>query len=317
MAEVKWIKLTVGMFDNPKIKYIRKLPEGNNLVLIWVMLLSKAGVCNSNGFIYLTENIPYSVDMLASEFDFDINTIKFALQTFNKLNMIEVNEDDVIYIANWEEYQNTGELERIREQNRIRKRNQRERDRLKLEFKNQCHVTENVTVTQSHATDIDIDIDIDKEIKNNNKQTSFASDIKISRTDIQKIIQKWNSIPSLSKITKVTETSTRHKLLKARIKEHTVENILVAIDKINQSDFLQGKNDKGWVITFDWFLKPNNFIKVLEGNYNNRSNTQSVQQVASAPKSKNPNFTTTYSHNWDLAELEKREREYVEKMYGN
>lgn len=29
--------------------------------------------------------------------------------------------------------------------------------------------------------------------------------------------------------------------------------------------------------------------------------------------SKNPHFTNTYSHNWDLEELEKREREYMEK----
>ena len=38
--------------------------------------------------------------------------------------------------------------------------------------------------------------------------------------------------------------------------------------------------------------------------------------MAPKAKSKNPHFTTTYSHNWDLAELEKREREYIEKMYG-
>lgn len=34
-------------------------------------------------------------------------------------------------------------------------------------------------------------------------------------------------------------------------------------------------------------------------------------------KSKNPHFTTTYSHNWDLDELEKRERQFLEqKIYG-
>ena len=43
-----------------------------------------------------------------------------------------------------------------------------------------------------------------------------------------------------------------------------------AIDNIKNSDYLQGKvND--WKITFDWFVKPNNFPKVLEGNYNNKS----------------------------------------------
>ena len=92
MAEVKWIKLNTAMFDNSKIKYIRTLPEGNNMVLIWVMLLSKAGKCNSNGFIFLTENIPYTPQMLAAEFGYDAYLIELALGTFANLNMIQLEE---------------------------------------------------------------------------------------------------------------------------------------------------------------------------------------------------------------------------------
>ena len=55
MAEVKWVKLTTDMFDNRKIKHLRKLPDGNNIVLIWVMLLTMAGRCNAGGMIFLTE----------------------------------------------------------------------------------------------------------------------------------------------------------------------------------------------------------------------------------------------------------------------
>ena len=86
MAEVKWIKLHTAMFDNSKIKYIRTLPEGNNMVLIWVMLLSKAGKCNASGFIFLTENIPYTPQMLAAEFGYDAYLIELALCTFAKLS---------------------------------------------------------------------------------------------------------------------------------------------------------------------------------------------------------------------------------------
>ena len=43
MAEVKWIKLTTEMFDNRKIRNLRKLPEGNKIVLMWVMLLTMEG----------------------------------------------------------------------------------------------------------------------------------------------------------------------------------------------------------------------------------------------------------------------------------
>ena len=156
MAEVKWIKITTDMFDNRKIKHLRKMPEGNNIVLIWVMLLTMAGRCNASGMIFLTENIPYTTKMLADELDFDENTIVLALKVLSEFGMI-VYDDNCFSISNWEEHQNIDGMERIREQNRIRKQKQREREKmLALEDSHaKCHVT----VTQSHATDIDIDKD--------------------------------------------------------------------------------------------------------------------------------------------------------------
>ena len=71
MAKVSWIKIETEMFNNVKIGHIRKLPEGNNIVLIWVMLLTMAGRCNANGLIFLTENIPYNVKLLSDELGFD------------------------------------------------------------------------------------------------------------------------------------------------------------------------------------------------------------------------------------------------------
>lgn len=145
MAEVKWIKLNTAMFDNSKIKYIRTLPEGNNMVLIWVMLLSKAGKCNSNGFIFLTENIPYTPQMLAAEFGYDAYLIELALGTFANLNMIQL-EEHIIKIAGWEEHQNIDGLDRIREQTRKRVAKYRENQK-----QLPCNVTDNVTVTSGNA----------------------------------------------------------------------------------------------------------------------------------------------------------------------
>ena len=118
MAEVKWGKLTTEMFDNRKIKHLRKLPEGNNIVLIWVMLLTMAGRCNSGGMIFLTENIPYTPKMLADELDFEESTVMLALQALEQLNMI-VTDNGFFTIAGWEEYQNIEGMERLREYNRL------------------------------------------------------------------------------------------------------------------------------------------------------------------------------------------------------
>lgn len=161
MAEVKWIKLTTDMFDNRKIKHLRRLPEGNSIVLIWVMLLTMAGRCNSNGMIFLTENIPYSPKMLADELDFEENTVQLALNALEQLNMIVTN-NGFFAIAGWEEYQNIEGMEKIREQNRIRKQRQRDKQKLLPDGSRDSHGT----VPQCHATDIeeDKDKDIDKDI---------------------------------------------------------------------------------------------------------------------------------------------------------
>ena len=93
MPDVKWIKITTDMFDNRKIKHIRKLPEGNNIVLIWVMLLTMAGKCNAGGMIFLTENIPYTTKMLADELDFEENVVIVALKALEEFGMIYTNEN--------------------------------------------------------------------------------------------------------------------------------------------------------------------------------------------------------------------------------
>lgn len=128
-SKIEWVKITTDMFDNRKIKYLRKLPEGNSIVLIWIMLLTMAGRCRANGMIFLTENIPYTTKSLADELGFDENTVKFALAAFESLNMVRTNPEDFLQISGWEEYQKDDEIERIREQTRKRVANHRTRGR--------------------------------------------------------------------------------------------------------------------------------------------------------------------------------------------
>lgn len=180
MAEVKWVKLTTDMFDNRKIKYLRKLPEGNNIVLIWVMLLTMAGRCNSGGMIFITENIPYTPKMLADELDFEENTVILALEALERLDMI-VTDNGVFAIAGWEEYQNIDGMEKIREQNRERKRLQRERQRQALlEESRDSHGT----VTVCHA------IEEDKEKDKETTTTTINNTLSYIQSDEFKLFQR-------------------------------------------------------------------------------------------------------------------------------
>ena len=169
MADVKWVRITTDMFDNRKIKHLRKLPDGNNIVLIWVMLLTMAGRCNSGGMIFLTENIPYTPKMLADELCFEENVVLLALDALAKLNMITSYDGEFISIAGWEEYQNVEGLDKIREQTRNRVAKHREMQRL-----SSGNVTCNVTVTQGNATDIDKDKEEELEVRKRNKRDKEA-----------------------------------------------------------------------------------------------------------------------------------------------
>ena len=171
MAEVKWVKLTTDMFDNRKIKHLRKLPEGNNIVLIWVMLLTMAGRCNSGGMIFLTENIPYTPKMLADEIDFEESTVILALQALERFNMI-VTDNGYFTIAGWEEYQNIEGMDKIREQNRKRVAKCREKKLLA-----HCNVTSNVTVTQCNAVEEEREEDEEKEIHSFTHSREGAEDL--------------------------------------------------------------------------------------------------------------------------------------------
>ena len=154
MADVKWVKITTDMFDNRKIKHIRKLPEGNNIILIWVMLLSLAGKCNASGMIFLTENIPYTEKMLGDELGFEESVIKVALTALESFGMI-CRDGDQLFISNWEEYQNVDGMDKIREQTRKRVANYRSRKKQELLQENPTDCDSNVTVTHDNAIDIE------------------------------------------------------------------------------------------------------------------------------------------------------------------
>jgi predicted phage replisome organizer len=259
LAEVKWIKLTTDMFDHRKIKHLRRLPEGNSIVLIWVMLLTMAGRCNSGGMIFLTENIPYTPKMLADELGFEETTVQLALNALENFNMIVANHG-YLTIAGWEEYQNIEGMDKIREQNRLRKQKQREKQRLLPDVSQDSHVT----VTQCHATEEDKEIELEQDIEIENKRTDYQSVVDL----FHKICVSYPKVRSLS--------DARKKAINARLKTYSMEDIKTVFENAEESSFLKGKNDRNWSANFDWLIADKNMAKVLEGNYADRGRKEKL-----------------------------------------
>nr|DAK85889.1 MAG TPA: replisome organizer [Caudoviricetes sp.] len=86
----------------------------------------------------------------------------------------------------------------------------------------------------------------------------------------QTIVDLFNGLcPSLSKVTVLS--TCREKAITARLKEFTVEQFTTVFKKAEASKFLTGRNGKAWRANFDWLINASNFVKVLDGNYDDRA----------------------------------------------
>ena len=148
------------------------------------------------------------------------------------------------------------------------------------------------------------DNDVSKETDNNipsKEGLSISENPKVdpakrcAKIDFAAIKEYWNTKhdQSGSVMRRLTLMSDQRKgNVRSRIREYggDVQMVYKAIDKAMASDFMNGKNGKGWVASFDWMMCPSNFPKVLEGNYDNEQPAGS-QQAQAAAKAQDPTAT--------------------------
>lgn len=99
----------------------------------------------------------------------------------------------------------------------------------------------------------------------------------------QDIIELWNSLCGncLPKVQKLTDD--RREKIRLRLNELTgepteyIEKATELFSRVNASDFLRGDSNSGWTATFDWlFSNSKNWVKVMEGNYDNERGSRAV-----------------------------------------
>ena len=249
MGAVKWIKIVTDIFDDEKMLLIESLPGADSIIVIWFKLLCLAGKNNNSGVFLLNGRIPYTEEMLATIFRRDLNTVRFALKTFEDFDMVEII-NDTITIPNWSKHQTLDAYEKKKERDRIYQKERREKQR-RIALS-----TEKSSDTSAEKSSDVVALEEDKE-----KEEEIDKEIDI---DINNIKEKWNSL-NINSIVSIKNKRLKH--TKARINEFGEEKFIEAIKSISKSSFLLGKNNRNWVISYDWFINPNNFVKVLEGRY--------------------------------------------------
>lgn len=235
--EVSWIKLATNTFKDEKIEIIEDnfKEKKDTILIIWIKLLCLAGRENTNGVFMLTKDIPYDAKSFSTVFKRAENDVKLSLEVLEKFEMIERDENNVYSIKNWKKYQQSIVKCDGFKTTPVPKNNKKNE---------QLHCNENSEVAQDTS--------------NKNKE------------QIKEVLEYWNKFNELPKVTKLTNARKSH--IKSRLEEHDLESCKKAIVNCNNSHFLTGYNNRNWKANFDWvFGSPNNFVKVLEGNYNHET----------------------------------------------
>ena len=205
--------------------------------------------CNSNHKVIMIEvkegQLITSLKSISENSGCSIQAVRGALEKFEKHGFStskSTNKNRLITIENWGKYQLI------------------EDEPTSTSTSNQQAINKQPTTNKN-----------DKNDKNDKK------DIVVSK--FQKIIDRWNGIDkNIPKVKALNENTARYKNLKARVNQYGENKVLEAIEKIQDSSFLKGYVNN-FVVTFDWFIKPNNFIKVLEGNYADKDNHGHASEV--------------------------------------
>ena len=253
-----WLKLKDNFFNQKEVKKLRRIAGGDTYTIIYLKMqllsIKKDGIIEFEG----TEKD--LAEQLSYEIDEDLNNIQVTLSFLKVNNLIEeISENNFLLTKVPDCIGKEGaSAERVRRH--------RERKALLEKEKEQKMLQCNGEVTNSNNAVIKSNTEIEKE-----KEIEIEKDNNISKDIfINKVVSEWNSI-GVSPIKLIR--GTRQKMLNARIKEYSEEGVLQAINNIKHSDFLKGQNKNSWVITIDWFLKPNNFNKIYEDNYNTKKKT--------------------------------------------
>lgn len=295
-----WLKFKNDFFSSLRIKKLRK-EHGDTCLVIYLRLQLFA--LETDGVLEYKGVFSSFADEMAEELGEDTDKVKETIDYLLSCGLMEQKDNTFLLPFVKENTGSEGEAaNRMRSLRSAKKEsqcsnnvttdvcNEVENSNNELTMCEQCsnnvhdylqNNSERVTMCEQSANKVTTEIrDKSKEIRDKNIYNKISSKEDIRSSQISKnveiAVEMWNGLSDLgiNPVSRITEGTVRYKNLCARLKQYSIDEYRKAIGNIRNSDFLVGKvND--FQITFDWFVKPSNFIKVLDGNYSKNNNKTS------------------------------------------
>ena len=259
-----WLKLHKDFFKRHDISIVEDMPNGKDYVLFYLKLMLES--VDHEGALRFSDTIPYSETMLASVTRTNVDIVRSALKIFIELGMVEVFDDKTLFLRQVAELLDS-------ETYQAKRKREMKQDLPQIGSGVKFTPPE-VKITQEIDIDTDIDTDTESEEEIEKERGTLSNESVCRTQDVRQVVEAWNSL-GVQVLRKVPPSTTKTgQMLRARIREYGIGSVLEAVEMVRASDFLMGRTNADWRITFDWFVRPNNFPKVVNGNYDNRAKKQ-------------------------------------------
>ena len=278
-----WLKLKEDFFDDKVVKYLRKLPEGPTLVIIYLKMQLKS--LKTEGFLRYDGILPTCEEELALVLDESPMLVTGAINALEKMGVVERWDNDVLYMKAMQSLigSETESAARVRKHRELKKLQGNA-----LALQSNSAVTRCNTEIERREKREEIEIREKREDRETEGDNEPPDDERPanphSHVPYEQIKGLYNEIcASLPKCTAMSEA--RRKAIRARFSSgYTLEDFRRLFEKTNASSFMNGANSRNWRATFDWLIADKNMAKVLDGNYDDHT-----EQPAPTPPTKSSN----------------------------
>ena len=167
-----------------------------------------------------------------------IRTSLNHLKSTNEITIQSTNKFSLVTIVNWDKYQGKDD-----------ENNQQTNQQINQQSTNNQPTTNHIIRN--------------KEYKNIRREEYSVADCESVQNLFNDVCYNFPACRNLTK--------TRLEKVRILLSEFALDDIKKVFEKANGSDYLTGKNDRGWRAGFDWIIEVDNFVKIQDGNFDNKA----------------------------------------------